>query len=158
MGGKARRFIRSLHGGQRYPAQAIALLDQQRWEIELGFREIKQSLLQQAFVLRSKTPELLQQEVWGVLIAYTLIRRVMRQMALKAKVEPVRMRFHLCTIALLNVVMTAPLGSAATLPKQLSLLFDSAHLYVRPPRRQCSCPRVVKHRASKYPRKMPVSS
>jgi hypothetical protein len=57
---------------QRFPARDIAAHYVQRWEIELGFREIKQGMLKKAATLRSKLPELVRQEVWGMLIAYNL--------------------------------------------------------------------------------------
>ena len=54
-----------------HPAQELAELYHQRWEIELGFREVKQTLQEGEPVLRSKQPALVRQELWGVLIAYT---------------------------------------------------------------------------------------
>lgn len=158
LGGQTRRFVTSLNDPVCYPAQALAQLYRQRWEIELGFREIKQSLQANAFVLRSKQPALVRQEIWGVLIAYTLLRRQMRLMAEHLQVPPVRMGFHVASIAIIDVLRFAPLQTPATLPKRLALLFEQAHLFLLPPRRARSCPRVVKLRSSKYPRKMPVSS
>jgi hypothetical protein len=58
VGGRVRRFITSLLDAQTRPARELAELYRQRWEIELGFREIKQSLQEGAPVLRSKRPEL----------------------------------------------------------------------------------------------------
>jgi hypothetical protein len=154
LGGKIRRFITSLDDAQRYPAHALASLYRQRWEIELGFREIKQSLQNDAFVLRSKQPALVRQELWGVLIAYTLVRRQMRLMAQHIKVAPVRMGFHTTSIAIINVLRFAPLESAAMLPKRMEQLFAQAHLFVLPPRREeRSFARVVKPRPEKYPQK-----
>lgn len=154
LGGVRRRFITSLDDAQRYTAPALAQLYRQRWEIELGFREIKQSLQAGEFVLRSKQPALVRQEIWGVLIAYVLLRRQMRLMAEHIKVEPVRMGFHATSIAIIDVLRFAPLESAATLPKRLALLFEQAHLFVLPPRREDrSFPRVVKPHPSRYPRK-----
>ncbi|WP_241013033.1 transposase, partial [Shigella dysenteriae] len=37
-----------------------------RWEIELGYREIKQTMQLSRLTLRSKKPELVEQELWGV--------------------------------------------------------------------------------------------
>jgi hypothetical protein len=154
LAGVTRRFITSLSDSQRYPARALAQLYRQRWEIELGFREIKQSLQDGRFVLRSKQPALVRQELWGVLIAYTLLRRQMRLMAERIKVEPLRMGFHSTSIAIIDVLRHAPLASAGTLPKRLASLFEQAHLFVLPPRREDrTFPRVVKPRPSKYPRK-----
>ena len=158
LAGRTRRFITSLCDSKRYPAKQLADLYLQRWEIELGFREIKQSLQANHFVLRSKQPALVRQEIWGVLIAYTLLRRQMRLMAQHLKVPPMRIGFHVASIAIIELLRFAPLESAATLPKRLSLLYEQARIFLLPPRRSRSFPRVVKHKASKYPRKMPVSS
>src|SRR5690606_19987592 len=64
-----------------YSAKTIAKLYQERWEIELGFRDIKSSLQQDAMTLRSKVTELVYQEVWGLLLAYNIIRREAGQAA-----------------------------------------------------------------------------
>jgi IS4 transposase len=45
----------------RFPAADIADLYAHRWEIELGFREMKQSLLNSKFTLPSNQPELIKQ-------------------------------------------------------------------------------------------------
>lgn len=150
LGGRKRRFITSLCEPKHYPCKALAQLYCQRWEIELGFREIKQSLQAGELVLRSKQPELVRQEIWGVLIAYTLLRRQMRLMAEHAKVEPQRIGFHAAAIAIIDVLRFAPLESAGTLPKRMALLFEQANLFVIPPRRERSYPRSVKPRPGKY--------
>ena len=157
--GQQRRFITSLCDAKRYPARMLAALYRQRWEIELGFREIKQSLQAGALVLRSKQPDLVRQEIWGVLIAYTLLRRQMRLMAEHIKVPASRIGFHATASAIIDILRFAPLEAAGNLPRRLALLFEQAHLFVLPPRRQrCSYPRAVKLRPSKYPvrKKMPV--
>lgn len=76
----------------------------QRWEIELGFREIKQGLQQQAPVLRTKQPQLICPELWGTLIAYNLIRKEMCQMADELNVSPQRLSFHWLTLAITMVL------------------------------------------------------
>lgn len=58
-----------------YKAKEVAELYHSRWEIEVGFRNLKSSLLNNALVLRSRKVELLEQKVWGMLLAYNLIRR-----------------------------------------------------------------------------------
>jgi hypothetical protein len=157
--GKRRRFITSLLDPERFAAPELARLYCQRWEIELGFREIKQSLQQGCGVLRSKQPELVMQEVWGVLIAHTLLRRWMRLMAQHAKVEPVRISFHTAKHAIISALNTAHLARAATLPRHLQLLIEQTRYFVLPSRRHGrSFPREVKRSSrSKFPaKKMPV--
>jgi Insertion element 4 transposase N-terminal/Transposase DDE domain len=157
LAGKTRRFITSLLDVQRYSAKELAARYCQRWEIELGFREIKQSLQGSAAVLRSKQPDLVRQELWGVLIAYTLIRRLIRLMAQKINIEPLRIGFHVAAIAIIEILRFAPLETAGTLPRRLATLFEQASLFVIPPKRSDrSFPRAVKRRVAKYPIKMPV--
>lgn len=154
VGGRRRRFITSLQDTQAYSAHQLAALYRQRWEIELGFREIKQSLQEGEPVLRSKLPELVRQELWGVLIAYTLLRRWMREMAAHAKVEPQRISFHTASYAIVNLLSITSLESAGTLPKQLATLLAQSRHFVLPPRRtDRRFPRVVKNRSHKFPTK-----
>ena len=152
--GKRRRFITSLTDHKAYPAAALAKLYCQRWEIELGFREIKESLQQGQPVLRSRQPELVRQELWGVFIACTLLRRWMCEMAAHAKVEPLRISFQTASYAIVGLLRGASIESAATLPKQLVHLLEQSHVFVLPPRRpERHVPRVVKNRAPKFPTK-----
>jgi Insertion element 4 transposase N-terminal/Transposase DDE domain len=158
-GGKTRRFITSLLDPSRFCASELAQMYRQRWEIELGFREIKQSLQQGQGVLRSKQPELVMQEVWGVLIAHTLLRRWMRLMAQHAGVAPTRISFHTAQHAIVGALNTVHLARAGTLPQHLQRLLEQARYFVLPPRRtDRSFPREVKRSArGKYPsKKMPV--
>jgi len=153
--GQLRRFITSMLDPERFAPAELAQLYRQRWEIELGFRDIKHSLQQGAAVLRSKQPELVMQEVWGVLIAHTLLRRWMRLMAQHAKVEPARISFHTAQHAIVAAINSVHLARAGTLPELLQRLLDQACYFVLPPRRaNRSFPRVLKRSTrSKYPSK-----
>lgn len=144
-GGQSRRFITSMLDPARFAAAQLAQLYRQRWEIELGFREIKQSLQKGQSVLRSRQPELVMQEVWGVLIAHTLLRRWMRLMAQHVGVEPVRISFHTAQHAIVGALHSVHLARAGTLPQHLQRLLEQARYFVLPPRR-CgrSFPREVK--------------
>jgi len=156
--GKTRRFITSLLDHQAHPAQHLAQLYRQRWEIELAFRDIKQSLHAGQAVLRSKQPELVKQEVWGLLIAYTLLRRWMRKMAESADVAPSRVSFHTAQHAIVGLLHTASLSTPGTLAQRLAHLLAQVHHFLLPPRRpERLYPREVKNRAHKFPtKKMPV--
>ncbi|HGM6311372.1 transposase [Pseudomonas putida] len=65
----------------RFPSDEIVALYSQHWLIELSYREIKQGLLGGEYTLRSKTPEMIAQELWGVLLGYNLLRYQIMQMA-----------------------------------------------------------------------------
>ncbi len=151
--GKRRRYLTSLEQG--CTRAQLAKLYGQRWEIELGFREIKQTMLQSEPVMRSKQPELVLQELWGILIAYQLLRRWLQHMALRAKQPANRMAFEASSYAIINILRFANLHAPSRIPKQLEHLLQHAHLYVLPPRRQHrpAQPRAVKSTHSKYPKK-----
>lgn len=65
--GKVRQILTSMVDPLRFPPDEIVDLYSQRWEIELGFREMKQTLLNSSYTLRSKTPAMIEQELWGVI-------------------------------------------------------------------------------------------
>jgi len=58
----------------RFPGADIVELYSHRWEIELGYREMKHSLQQHRLTMRSKKAAGIRQELWGVLLAYNLLR------------------------------------------------------------------------------------
>lgn len=148
-----RRYLTSLEDAVRYPADRIAACYRQRWEIELGFREIKQGMQANEHVLRSKRPELVRQEIWGLLIAYNLLRREIQQTAEQMDIAPTRLSFQGFARAIVSELRHAPLETPGTFPKRLERLRQLARIYLLPPRRNRSCPREVKHRRPKYPTK-----
>lgn len=78
--GKAKTVFTSLPAEQ-FSAEQVATLYHERWEIELGFRDIKSSMQHNTMTLRSKTVELVYQELWGLLLGYNLVRREASQAA-----------------------------------------------------------------------------
>jgi len=75
------------------PAQELAALYHERWEIETAFDELKTHLRGARIVLRSKTPELVRQEFYGLLMAHFAVRGLMHEAALKADEDPDRLSF-----------------------------------------------------------------
>lgn len=72
---------------QEAPAAELAALYHERWEIENAFDELKIHLRGPRIVLRSKTPELVIQELYGLLIAHFVIRALMHEAAQNAKID-----------------------------------------------------------------------
>ena len=97
----------------RYKAKEVAELYYSRWEIEVGSRNLKSSQLNNALVLRSRKVELLEQEVWGMLLAYKLIRRE----ATKAASE-ISFKFAFQFIAT-EMIVLGNTASPGTIPKRL---------------------------------------
>jgi len=75
------------------PAKELAALYHERWEIETALDELKTHLRGAQIVLRSKTPELVRQEFFGLLLAHFAIRGLMHEAALKADEDPDRLSF-----------------------------------------------------------------
>jgi hypothetical protein len=70
------------------PAVELAQAYSQRWEIELSFDEIETHQTGQTRVLRSKTPELVKQEIWALLLTHYAIRHIMKDAADTAGTDP----------------------------------------------------------------------
>jgi hypothetical protein len=75
------------------PALELAAVYHERWEIESVFDEFKTHMGSNSTVLRSKTPELVQQELWGLLLAHFAIRQLMAQAAWERALDPDRLSF-----------------------------------------------------------------
>lgn len=82
------RLITTLLDAERYPADELAALYHVRWSIETTFAEIKTTLKGADIVLRSKTPELVRQEFWGLLLAHHVVRKLMWEAALSRQRTP----------------------------------------------------------------------
>lgn len=87
------RLITTILDPVQAPAQELAVLYHERWEIETSLDELKTHLRGAQIVLRSKTPELVEQEFWGLLMAHFAIRGLMHEAALKADEDPDRLSF-----------------------------------------------------------------
>jgi len=87
------RLITTILDPLQAPAKELAALYHERWEIETSLDELKTHLRGAQIVLRSKTPELVEQEFWGLLMAHYAIRGLMHEAALKANEDPDRLSF-----------------------------------------------------------------
>jgi hypothetical protein len=75
------------------PAVDLAVAYAQRWEIESAFDELKTHQRRARTVLRSKSPDLVLQEIWGHLCCHFAIRTLMWEAADHAGVDPDRVSF-----------------------------------------------------------------
>ncbi len=87
------RLITTILDHKLAPAKELAALYHERWEIETTLDELKTHLRGAQIVLRSKTPELVRQEFFGLLMAHFAIRGLMHEAALKADEDPDRLSF-----------------------------------------------------------------
>ncbi len=87
------RLITTILDHKLAPAKELAALYHERWEIETALDELKTHLRGAQIVLRSKTPEHVKQEFYGLLMAHFAIRGLMHEAALKADEDPDRLSF-----------------------------------------------------------------
>jgi hypothetical protein len=87
------RLFTTLLDPAEAPAVDLAVADAQRWEIESTFDELKTHQRGARTVLRSKSPELVLQEIWGYLCCHYAIRTLLWEAADHAKVDPDRVSF-----------------------------------------------------------------
>jgi len=87
------RLITTILNPKLAPAKELAALYRERWEIETALDELKTHLRGAQIVLRSKTPELVQQEFYGLLLAHFAIRGLMHEAALQVDEDPDRLSF-----------------------------------------------------------------
>src|SRR5438270_8019641 len=91
--GKVYRLVTTLLNPRVAPAWALIELYHERWEIELLIDEIKTHERAQRKVLRSKTPEGVRQELYGIYLAHYAVRALLAQGAVEAELDPDRLSF-----------------------------------------------------------------
>ena len=87
------RLATTLLDPELTPAAELAAIYHDRWEIETAFDELKTHLRGAHIVLRSKTPDLVRQEFYGLLMAHFAVRGLMHEAALDAGEDPDRLSF-----------------------------------------------------------------
>lgn len=153
-GFRPQTLLTSLLDPATYPAAEIIALYHERWELEVAFDEVKTHTLEREETLRSRAPERVRQEIWGLAIGYNLVRLEMARVAARADVAPQRISYRHTLMLIRNFWLTAWLAPPGVLPRRLEALHDELALLILPPRRSQRCfPRAVKIKMSNYPLK-----
>jgi Insertion element 4 transposase N-terminal/Transposase DDE domain len=87
------RLVTTVLDHEKAPAEELAALYHERWEIETTLDELKTHLRGADVVLRSQTPELVKQEFYGFLMAHFAVRGLMHEAALKIDDDPDTLSF-----------------------------------------------------------------
>jgi hypothetical protein len=102
------RLVTSILDEHQAPASELAALYHERWEIEGALDELKTHLRGRKIVLRSKTPELVLQEFYGLMLAHFAVRGLMHEAAVKAQLDPDELSFVHAVRVLKRKILTAP--------------------------------------------------
>jgi hypothetical protein len=158
-GFRPQTILTSLVDAAKYPAKELVELYHERWEIELGYDEVKTDMLERQEALRSKTPRGVAQELWAIGLAYNLVRLEMERVAEEASVPPTRISFIMALRLIRDEWMWSSGGAPGAIPKHLRELREDIKRFILPPRRRArSYPRAVKLKMSNYERKRPSPS
>jgi hypothetical protein len=104
---KSLTVVTTLTDAQEYSREAIAELYQRRWLAEVDIRAIKKTM--GLDVLRCKSPEMVEKELWGGFLAYNLIRQTMLQSASTYGLSPRQMSFTSALAAVAGSYPSLPL-------------------------------------------------
>lgn len=101
------RLITTILDPATATAAELAALYPQRWEIEITIKEGKTILRKGNITLRSKIPELVRQEFWGMILAHYLVRKMMAQAALDKRRDPDELSYE-GSIQIIKSTLTGP--------------------------------------------------
>lgn len=154
-GGEPSRLFTTLLDHEQYPAEDIVRVYHERWEIELAFDEFKTHMLERKeAMLRSVRPEGIDQELWGAVLLYNLVRHEINKVATAREVPPARISFRSSLLLMRNFwEVVAWRSRAGNVPKYLSEFHSTLDVLLLPPRRtERRFPRHVKIKMSNYAR------
>ncbi len=150
-------LLTSMLDAEAYRASEIVALYHERWELELGYDEIKTEMLDRMESIRSRTVEGVKQELWGIFLAFNLVRLEMERTADDLGLEPTRISFVSALRLICDTWSWCALASPGALPTRLKTMREIFTRLVLPERRSARrFPRAVKIKMSNFPRKRPV--
>ena len=149
--GKVYRLVTTLLNPRVAPALTLINLYHERWEIELVIDEIKTHERAQRKVLRSKTPEGVRQELYGIYLAHYAVRVLLAEAAVEAELDPDRLSFTEGLFELTEMLSLAlTVGSEEAAVRLLARLRHKMARHVLPPRRLRINRREIKQIYHKY--------
>lgn len=92
-GGETIRLLTDLLDPEAWPAEELAALYHERWEVESAYRQLKTFQRGKAEVLRSVSPELVRQEIWAHLTLHHCLNRIIMRLADGEGLDPDRISF-----------------------------------------------------------------
>jgi IS4 transposase len=108
------RLITTISSPDDLAAPELAAAYAERWEYEISLREIETQMLEPGRGLRSKSPAMARQELWGLLLAHFAIRKLMAEAAASAGLDPDRLSF----MRSISIIRRQATGQAAFSPRK----------------------------------------
>ena len=153
-GSPPQTLLTSLLDPIEYPADELIELYHERWELELGFDEVKTEMLDREEALRSQLPAGVMQELWGLLLAYNLVRLEIKSIAEEENVPPVRISFVGAFREIRDEVNWLDgIRPTVIVDRLRRMRARIKQRHILPARRVRSYPRAVKIKMTSYPRK-----
>jgi hypothetical protein len=144
------RLVTTLADPDHYPAREVIALYHERWEIETAYYELKSTILG-GRVLRARTPDGIDQEVYALLVTYQAIRTAIADAAATVPgTDPDRASFTIALSAARDQVILAAGVTAGPVADLAGIIGRHVLASLMPPRRLRTSPRVVKRAISKY--------
>lgn len=140
----------SLVDEQQCSGEALLDVYFERWEIENSYGEIKHRMLEDTILLRSQSVEGVTQELWGVLLAYNLVRVEISRIAHEAEVSPLRISFMMALRDIQDEVMWCAIAAPGTIPKKLRAMRERVKRYILPAKRKRPKNRTVRISKTRY--------
>lgn len=156
-GGERIRLLTSI-GDREIDAREFAVEYHERWEVELGYDEIKTHFASVRhgtlhLPLRGRSPDLVEQDLWAMLTTYNLVRRTITEAARMRHIDPRRISFTDALVVITATWQAGGLESGDRVRVLLRLATDIADCAMRRWRRPRQAPRVVRLKTKNYPRK-----
>ena len=153
-GFRPQTLLTSLIDPVAYPAKEVVAMYHERWEIELGYDELKTELLDRQETIRSRTVSGVEQELWGIFLAYNLVRLEMQRTAAQLRVRPIQISFVAALRLVCETWSWCAIASPGAIPARLNTMRELFPRLVLPDRRPTrSYPRAVKLKMSHFDRK-----
>ena len=152
------RLFSTLMLGEEITREQLAELYPDRWQEEIAYDEIKVHQLGSTTItrpthLRSKSPERVEQELYGLLIAHNAVRLTMASAAERVSEHPHRLSFTAALSRIREAVRDMMMAAAQRLTERYSRLLAAIARAFVPARPGRSFPRAVKVKMSGYPRR-----
>ena len=153
-GFRPQTLLTSLLDPVAYPAKEVIAMYHERWEIELGYDEMKTEMLDRQETIRSRTVRGVEQELWGIFLAYNLVRLEMQRTAAELRVRPIQISFVAALRLVCETWSWCAIASPGAIPTRLRTMRELFPRIVLPDRRSTrSYPRAVKLKMSHFDRK-----